>query len=243
MQEQKKTSPLVWIAVGCGLVVLIGIVLVGALGFWGYRWGKDLEQSMRDPTAREQKVLSVLGAERLPDGYHAAMGMSIPFAMDMAMLTDVPITEDSGNQGHRPAFNQRGLLYIETVSSGKQRGELEDFFEGRSDGGDALRRTGFNFKRGKIIARGSVNLPGVRDARYIVQPGGLEEMSRRDDDTITTTVRIECPGDGRLRLGMWFGPAPPAAAEEGATPDFTGTNGDPAEIERFFGHFRPCGSS
>lgn len=241
MQEKKKTSPLVWVAVGCGIFVILGAVVVGGLGFWGYRWGKNLEQSIRDPVAREQKVLSVLGTDALPEGYFPALGMSIPFVMDMAMLSDTPMAEVKGTEDPRPEFNERGLLYLETLSGGRQQKELEDFFEGRTDGNQALRHTGFNFKRGKILTRGTVELPGVRQAQYIVQPGGLDSMSRRDDDSITTTVRIECAGDKRLRLGMWFGPAPPPADEEGATPDLTGTSGDPVEIERFFGHFRPCG--
>ena len=53
-------------------------------------------------------------------------------------------------------------------------------------------------------------------------------------------VMPECPGDHRLRFGMWFGPDP-APEKPVAEADFTGTNADPAALQEFLGHFKLCG--
>src|SRR5215813_3669824 len=85
---QKKTSPWVYVGIGCLVVVVIGVAAVGTVAFYGYRKAKQFTEEMKNPAAREAKVKSILHAETLPPGYYAVIGMSVPFVMDMAMLSD-----------------------------------------------------------------------------------------------------------------------------------------------------------
>ena len=51
---------------------------------------------------------------------------------------------------------------------------------------------------------------------------------------------IECEGDSRLRIGIWFVPDPdPDAAPEEL--ELTGTPGDPDAMADFYSHFDLCG--
>ena len=52
-------------------------------------------------------------------------------------------------------------------------------------------------------------------------------------------IRVDCPQDDRLRMGLWFIPDPaPREKPEGAA--FAGTPADPEAIRNFAGHFRFC---
>jgi hypothetical protein len=238
MAKQGKTSPWVYVAVGCGVVVVLAILAVVGLGFFGYRWAKKMEAEIKDPVEREKKVLSVLGAERLPEGYHPMVGLSIPFFMDMAMLSDVPIPE--GEDPDHTGFEERGFFYFKMLSSSKQRRELDDFFEGRIDDTEFLRQSSIDLKRGEVIARGDLSLPGAAGARYIAQRGSIAWGTRGSrGDGLTSTILVECPGDSRMRLAMWFGPDPDPEAEA-LEANLGGSVADPEALTTFLSHFQFC---
>lgn len=244
MARDGKTQPWVWVAVGCGGAVLLGFLVMGGLGFMGWRWARSFEQQMEDPDAREAKALEVLGAERIPEGYHAMMAMEVPFAMKMAILTDRPpdLEKGGGEAGGSDAdwseddLGERGLFYFEMPSWGGERGNLEDFLEGRTDDAEFLRRSSIDLQRGEPIARGEVALPGAERARYVVQRGTIGDQG----EGLTSTVLVDCAGDERIRLAIWFGPDPQPAAEA-VEVDLAGTVGDPARIGEFLGGFSFCG--
>jgi hypothetical protein len=50
---------------------------------------------------------------------------------------------------------------------------------------------------------------------------------------------VDCPGDTRLRTGVWYAPDPAPQASSDAV-DLAGTPADPAAIQAFMGHFRLC---
>ena len=85
---QQGTSPWVFVGCGCGLAVLLIGLALGGLAYFGYQGAKQFEADMKDPAARTDRVLEILGAEDLPEGYHAVMGMSVPLVMDIAILSD-----------------------------------------------------------------------------------------------------------------------------------------------------------
>ena len=119
MDEQpvkKKTSPWVWVGVGClALIVLIvGGVMVG--GFMLVRAGKSMAAEMTDPRARAAKVHKILGAEMLPEGYHPGFALSLGPLMEVAMLTDRKPKEDGSVQG----FDKHGFLYMRFPRTGDQ---------------------------------------------------------------------------------------------------------------------------
>ncbi len=59
------------------------------------------------------------------------------------------------------------------------------------------------------------------------------------DESLMIFFSVDCPGDERARLGVWFAPdpAPDRPKEE---VDLTGTIGDPEVIREFVGHFELC---
>lgn len=239
MARNGKTQPWVWVAAGCGVAVLIGFLVVAGLGFAGWRWAKGMEAQLEDPAAREAKVLEVLGAERLPEGWYPVMAMEVPFAMKMAMLSERPVDLDPS--GGEPDFEpedlgESGLIYFEMPSWGGERGNLEDFMEGRADDAELLRRSNIDLPRGEVIDRGEVALPGAERGRYVVQRGTLHGQ----DEGLTVTVLADCAGDSRIRLALWFGPDP-APQTAPVELDLAGTVGDPARLAEFLGAFRFCG--
>jgi hypothetical protein len=237
MSRKQRTSPWVWVAVGCGGAALLFVVVAGAFVFFSYRMGKRLQGEMEDPAAREAAVRRVLGSDELPAGYYPVMGFSIPMLMELAMLSDVEAPPGPVNE---PRFDQRGFLYFAVFSTGKQRAEVKDFFAGKIDRTEFLRRSSVHLHRGEVLARGTVETGGL-DVPYVAQRGALDfGAGARRHEGITTTVLVECPDSSRLRLGMWFGPDPHPEAAPGEE-DLAGTTADPAALTAFLDHFRLCG--
>lgn len=58
-------------------------------------------------------------------------------------------------------------------------------------------------------------------------------------DSLLTFFSVDCPGDKRARMGVWFAPDP-APDQPNAEVDLTGTIGDPEVIREFVGHFELC---
>lgn len=233
---EKKTSPWVYVGLGCLGVVLLAVAAVALVGYLGYRKVKQFEADMKDPAARTAKVQQALGADRLPDGYHAVMAMSIPFVMDMAMLSDVP--PDAQGQSKGPG--QRGFIYMATIANKNGRNEVRDYFEGRGDPPEALRRQGINIERGEVLKRGTLDVAG-QHLMYVAQRGHMN-MGGSAQNGITTTMLVECPGSDRQRMAFWFGPAPAVDPnEKSATLNLAGTPADESALQDFMGHFRLCG--
>ncbi len=69
---------------------------------------------------------------------------------------------------------------------------------------------------------------------------GAEREHRPRETSLMTFFSIDCSGDNRARLGVWFSPDP-APGKPNAEVDLTGTIGDPETIREFVGHFAPCG--
>ena len=247
MNGEKRTSPWVWIGVGCLAVVVLAVGAVMTLGYLGYRKVKEFEAEMKDPEARAASARRVLGAERLPEGYHAVMGMSVPLVMDMALLSDTPPDASGNSRG----LGERGFIYLRTLAPNQNRQELRDYFEGRSDDADVLRRNNIRIHReGEVLRRGVLDLAPDTKLMYMSQRGALD-MSQSRVHGITTVMLLDCTGDSRQRMGIWFGPDPrPSEPPAGASPasslrsaeiDLTGTPADESAIKEFMAHFRLCG--
>mgnify|MGYP001824584320 CR=1 FL=1 len=225
-----------YLGVGC-LIAGVVIVLVGAvLGVSCYQWVQGVKDTMENPASRHDKVLDVLGAEELPDGYYPMLGISVPFLMDMAMLTDRPADED----GEVPDLGAKGLIFMSIRDIGGDREELDDFFNGRTDDAEALSKNNINIDLEERLAAGRIE----RSTGPILWVSHRGEM-RSDDahgrhDGLVTLLQITCPvEDKRNRLGIWFGPEPeiPEGEDE---PMLAGTIADPTEVAAFVGHFRFC---
>jgi hypothetical protein len=248
MIVEKRTSPWVWVAAGCLGALLLALGVVMTLGYLGYRKVKELEAEMKDPEARSASARRVLGAERLPEGYHAVIGMSVPLVMDMAMLSDRPPDAEGQSRG----LGERGFIYVRTLAPNQNQQEMRDYFEGRSDDADVLRRNNIRIHReGAVLRRGVIDLAEDAKLMYMSQRGSMD-MSHGSARGITTLMLLSCTGDSRQRMGIWFGPEPartasPPAAERRRSSvvseeiDLSGTPADESAIREFMAHFRLCG--
>ena len=107
--QKKPTSPWVWVGCGCGAIVILGMLGVAGMGWWGMTKGKEFAETMADPEKRAAKVQEVLPYDTLPEGYYPAFSFSMPFGfMDMAVLTDhdptsepVPVSRSPRTAGRR----------------------------------------------------------------------------------------------------------------------------------------------
>jgi len=240
--QKKPTSPWVWVGCGCGAVVLLAMLALASLTFWGYRKGKELSETMTDPQKRTAKVQAVLPYEDLPAGYYPAFAMSMPMGfMEMALFTDRDPGSGNSSTTENQGFENRGFMYMNLRQIRDNRVKMERFLRGEAprpeDSGWSQSNVKFNPK--EIVRRGSVNVNGT-EVLYSAGRGEISRQGRADKEGLVTMVMPECPGDHRLRFGMWFGPDP-APEKPVAEADFTGTNADPAALQEFLGHFKLCG--
>jgi hypothetical protein len=249
---KQKTSPWVWVAVGCGAALVLGVLAVGGLGYFGVRRLQQFEKDMEDPAKRAAKVQSLLGYQEVPEGYYPLVGFSVPFFFDMAMLTDVPPPADGSLDDHR-GFDERGFIYMKMLALGHKQQELEDYFAGRTDDAEALDQAGIDLPRGEVLARGSFAL-GETEVGWMSQRGEVG-FRGQGGDGLTTTFLIRCPDDKRTRMGFWFRPeaAPPGVVEEPGEAPAAGTPAEPEQgagtasgaedeeaMRRFLSHFDLC---
>ncbi|MDY7091365.1 MAG: hypothetical protein SX243_00185 [Acidobacteriota bacterium] len=94
MAAQNSTSKTCLVlATGCGCLMLLVAALVAGLAFWGVQTAKQTIESLEDPAAQADRARDLLGAEELPEGYHAAIALEIPWVMRMTILSDGELPE------------------------------------------------------------------------------------------------------------------------------------------------------
>lgn len=227
-----KTSPWVWVGCGCGVAILLLAIAVGLGGFFAAREIKELADEMQDPAARENKVRSILGMDDLPPDLYPMLGMSIPFVFDVALLSDLPPEGDGEPQG----FGDEGLVYIH-LKLGSNLGELREFFDGTRDDVRVLRDNGVQIDVDEILDRGTLERDDAT-VRWITQRGDVNAMGNASGDALSAMMLIECNGDQKPRVAIWF-----ENEDEAREGDLSGTPADPVELERFSSYLRPCPTS
>ena len=233
MSENGRTSPWVWVGVGCAGVLVIAVVSVVTIGFYGYRKAKQFGEEMKDPQARTTKAQKVLGCEKLPEGYHAVVAMSLPFVLDLAILSDKPPEADGQIRG----LGARSFIYMKLLTAGKDQQQLKDYFEGKTDDAEVLRRNNIRVDSRETIRRGTLQV-GDEHLLYLAQRGELNVQGGRAKG-VTSLMLIECPGDKKQRMGIWFGPDPSPDTPANET-DFSGTPADESALRDFMSHFHIC---
>ena len=245
-------SSLYYLGVGC---LIAGILIVGgfaAFGFLAYRWGKGLEETMKDPAARESRVLEILGGDELPEGYYGMVGFSVPMIMELAILTDREASEGE----EIPDLGARGLIYMALRNFGRDREELRDFFDGTTDDPRVLDKHDVDLDLGKRITNGRIERP-EGDISWVAHYGEVTSVQTRGrHEGLVTLFLVDCPGSSRNHIGIWFGPETETdestesaestelakAEQEDAAPapSYDGTVADPALVAEFVSYFRFC---
>lgn len=218
---------------GCGaLLVAILAVLVG-VAWYAYVQGKRFEETLADPEARAERSRKLLGYDELPAGYHPMGGFSIPFVMEMAMLSDRDPAPGEKVDGPDDAFRERGFVLMKTRADADERRELDRLFAGERAETDFFARTDLRFEGEERLGRGAVEVPPAR-IEYLVDRGRME-LGGVAREELLARLLIRCPQDDRLRVALWFEPAPTGPAGGPA-------NGpaDPEAIRRFLAHFDLC---
>jgi hypothetical protein len=237
-QPKKKQSPWLYIAIGCGSLLLVGGLFIGIIVFFVFKKADEFKEDMANPVARTEKVKKALGAQTLPEGYHAVMTLSIPLVMDTAVLTDQDPNAPEGTD----KTNERTFMYIRLkTASSSDVGEFRDYLEGRSDDASVLARNNLDMRTDEIVGRGGIDLDGGRRVLYLAQRGELRtNNSDRDNGPgFNALILFECPKKSDVRMGIWTAPdnSPQTPIEQ---LDLKGTPVDPEAIRAFTSHLYPC---
>src|SRR4029453_14740095 len=209
----KKTSPWMWGGVGCGGILVLCVVVAAAAGYFFYGKMKNFEKQFQDPTVREQRVREILGAKEIPKGYHAFMTFSVPWVLDVAILTDREAVKLPKSDRSSP-FDQRGFIYVRMPYKHKDA-KLQEYLDGKRSPDDLLQGRDVHFHPRDTVGRGTVQ--GEDGGAYrCAATRGEVQMGREVKEGITTIVAVECPNDQKFRMGVWFGPDPTARAAGGS---------------------------
>ena len=292
--RSSSTSTLGWLGCGCGGLVALVLAAIVGMTWFGYRKGKELERTFKDPAARAEATRKVLPWRELPEGYYPAGAVTIPMLMEMAILSDHEPEPDEAGEGR--AFDERGLVFMSFNSWISDEKELLQWLRGElKETPDWIRRSDAKIDPSQVLKRGSVDVGG-QTVFYVITRGeaddvvdqtpeppeppepptppqpeaerqevpaerevpveeipeeeipettdlGSAEAEREEDgsrgDSLMNFFSLDCPGDKRARMGVWFAPDP-APERPNAEVDLTGTIGDPEVIRELVGHFELC---
>jgi hypothetical protein len=191
---------------------------------------------MKDPAVRSTRAREILGGRELPEGYHAMAALHLPMLGDLAILS----TQEPDAEGRIEDLGERGFIYMKMLwAMPAKEQELRDFIEGRREAGPSIFVQGNVPMVGReVVTHGSLDIDGAA-VLYAVHRGDIQ-VDRRRVEGLITTMMIDCPGDERLRVGVWLG-RDPAGGAAGEPADLAGTTADEGEMRSFLRHFALCG--
>ncbi len=227
---------------GCGAVMSVVLLVILGLTWFSYEKSKSFEKELGDPAARDRASRRILGYSRLPEGYHPMGGFSVPFVMEMAMLSDREPAPGEAIKGAADAFRRQGFVFMKTRTFGDRRRKLREYFDGRRKTSDFFHDVDLKFKVSEALGRGALDAGGGH-VLWVAERGTMK-LGGSTLDEVLARLLVQCPGDGHLRVAMWFAPAPALASAsapvKGAADD--GTPADPDAIGEFLNHFHLCSS-
>lgn len=235
MTTRQGTSP--WIYIGCGCLAVVGLTIATCVGVGlvGYQQARDFSENMRDPVARTANAREVLGADELPAGYNAQLAFSIPWIMDMVVLSDQEPIEGELKSIDLENLGESALIYFEFRDFGDQRRELRRFLEGETDRPDINLDIDVDFDPRQVISRGQFDVNAAQ-LFYAVFSGEIRSDDGRREG-LQSMFLLECPSEERLRLAIWFRSYPDTMTAEDAATEYA----DEATLRQFMSHFNPCG--
>jgi len=228
---KKQTSPWLYVAIGCGALVVLGSLAIAAGALFVFKKSDELNQDLANPVARAEKVKRALGARALPEGYHAIMTVSMPMLMDTTVIS----TRDA-------APSRRTFMYVRfKVITPRDAQGMRDYLEGRTDDASVFARSRLQMKTEQLVGRGSLELQNGQKLLYLAQRGELRfgGNSKSEGPGLNALVLFECPTQSDVRMGIWTAPdtSPEVPLEQ---LEIQGTPLDPEAIRSFMSHFNPC---
>lgn len=234
---KKQTSPWLYVAIGCGGLVVLGGLVIAALALFVFKKSDEINQDLANPVARAEKVQKALGAQALPEGYHAIMAVSLPMIMDSAMIATKP-----PGKGGDAASSRRTFMYVRfKVITPRDAQGMRDYLEGRTDDVSVFARSRLQMKTEQLVGRGQLELQNGQKLLYLAQRGELRfgGNSKSEGPGLNALVLFECPTQSDVRMGIWtaLDTSPEVPLEQ---LEIQGTPVDPEAIRSFMSHFNPC---
>ncbi len=247
MSEVKK-SPWLYLGCGCGCLVLLVVGAIILSGIAAVHSAKDWVEDLEDPAKQAEKARQLLGTEELPPGYRAHFTLSVPWLMDMTILssgeqaTEVAAGDPANNLDLESLrLGERAFIFVSLRASAKDRRELTEYLAGELHNAEVLEKIEFGIRGGEVLRRGTFELDG-RPLNYAAFRG---ELDHDDDgsDGIFSMSSIECDQQ-RVYITLWFEKLAASVLEAGPEQaDLSGTTADPAAIERFLANFDLCSTN
>jgi len=228
----EKRSGWFYVFVTCGVLILVGVIIVWTGTVMTIRWAKGLKQEMEDPekrTARADQVMhDIMGVDDPPEGYHAEISIQAPFGFfQLLILTDGDPVDDPDDIGDADNL----FVYVEGPGWDK---DWKEFARGGDPPFDDLGDMNINVRRSDVIGQGELTI-GKMELAYLANRGEFSAESFSSDG-VFTIILVRCPeGDKRSRTIIWGGPEGTVEGDE-----LTVTAGDPERIAAMVGHFRLC---
>lgn len=232
---KKATSPWVWVAVGCGGVVVLGMIAFAVVGWMAYRTAKGVEEGFKDPVKREQRSKEVIAYQQLPPGYYPFGAIKIPFLLDMAIFSDREL-----GPGESPENNlgDKGFMFFNMRQMGGNKEDIRRYLRGEQPKNQQW-RTNVNYQPGEVIRFGTVEVKGSTVLYHASRGQVSFGSSASHGQGLVTMMMPDCPRDRRVRFGFWFTPDT-TEGKPVSEADFTGTSVDPEAIKQFLSYFEVC---
>ena len=204
--RSSTSSTLGWLGCGCGGLVLVVMAIIVSVTWFGYRKGKEIERTFKDPAARTTATREILRWRELPEGYYPAGAVSIPMLMDMAILSDEE--PKPGRAGHGRAFRHRGLIFMSFNSWIGDEKELLRWMRGETKEAPRwIRRSDAKIDPEQVLKRGTVDVDGQSIVYVVSRDDSLTGIPEPPEPPAPP----QPPGDGRTA------PAERQPAEEQGT--------------------------
>ena len=235
MRDQgKETSPWVWIATGCGGCLLLVVLVVVGAGYFGFRAMSGFRDSLMDSEIRTDRVLEILGASELPEGYRPRMFLRIPFTGEMAIIGDGEEPDFSDGRNFDQSFlsgdsiGGHFLAYIRLHRMELDDDDLRHIALGEETESEVQIQLGYRFLWEEDLDSGSFEIEGGR-VDFRILRGALS--SRGDDRSgVIAAMAIRCDDTRRSGAAGWF-------EQDGLLP----ATMSGADLSEFVGQFGFCG--
>lgn len=240
------------VAWGCGIVAALGLVALGGLVWAVSTPALQRRADARDPGALERRAQKYLGTDALPAGYHAAVATSVPFVMQVTILSDRPGAASGLENPQMPSgdeifklFDDSGFYYFKTPwfflnpLEAYHRSMAAEPKEPTSPEETLVEYMREKY-RASILAEGEVDAGGGRVA-YV------NRFEQRTTGTgprwgLTTDLFIRC-GDWQHRSASWMVAEPGRVDENGDVhppESLAGTPADEQALGEFLDQFDFC---